>query len=1078
MKRREVFKRCIAFMAVIGMILSVLPFAGVHKAYAANPTTVYFYNSDLWTTVGVHGYKDGGSLTGDWGTTTATAATALGDNWYKADIPAEPGFNVIFFDKDGDPDANRINQYFADGTTVYSTLSGLYGTVEDAEEAMSDPVTTVYYLNTGDFNVTNAYVYDASGTVGTAYPGAAVEASAATGENWVKFDVSANLALKPVTVIFNDGTDENQISVYLADKSKLYTTKNGEAYATVNAAETSVGIIKETVVYFLNNKDWANVGCYTYGPETFGGWPGVTPDAATELGEKWMKVTVTAEPPFSIIFFDKDNDADRTEIQLTDKNMVYVTGSNSVFSTKLAAELDTGLADPSLMTTVYFYNSRDWRYVNAYTFTKETDDENAAGITLGTGWPGKEAVSAAAELGEGWWKTTVPMDASVAGEEFYVVFNDAVNTTPDVKITDKSKIYVIPTGAAYADKSAAVQAAANAVYEEGCEEGVNKDIASYQVTYNGEGAALPYVTYEAENGTYHGTHLEKDTTYSTAIQSEASQREAVKLDTTGDYSEITLTEAANSIVVRYCIPDSADGTGMDASLNMYINGTKVDAVNMTSKYSWVYGGYPYYNDVTMGTPHRFFDEVRLLLDKTYPAGTKIRLAKDAENTAQYYIIDFVEAENVAAPLSQPAGSLSIEDFGATADDGTDDYDAIMDTIEAAQEQGKEVWIPAGTYTLSELKALDTFAVTVRGAGMWYSVLEGAGAAFKITGTCKFYDFAITGAAVVRRDSIDLAAFEFDGRSTNTTIQNIWIEHVKVGVWSANVDSLVIQGCRIRNTFADGINLCSLSNNCIVRNNNIRNTGDDCMAIWPWNADCSNNTITHNTIQIPMLANGVAIYAGSGNVVEYNNVKDIVNNGSGICIGSQFDTKEPFHGTTTVRNNLLERCGSMQTDSHYPIGAVWIWATKYPMEAKFVITDNKIMNSSYEGFLIDGGNKATEVIFMNNLIDGATDAMYIRGSAKGSGRYYNVTAKNITGKMLVNENSNFTFVEDSSLGNSGEGGSGSGTTGGSTGGSTAGDGNEKGDVGTADPFTGTIIILFAALLTSAVVFYRKKSQKTA
>ncbi len=151
--------------------------------------------------------------------------------------------------------------------------------------------------------------------------------------------------------------------------------------------------------------------------------------------------------------------------------------------------------------------------------------------------------------------------------------------------------------------------------------------------------------------------------------------------------------------------------------------------------------------------------------------------------------------------------------------------------------------------------------------MWHTNLVGAGVSFHYKATCKFYDFAMTGVSSVRDDSGELAGFEGTGRATNVTIQNIWMEHIRVGVWSANTENLVIQGCRLRNTYADGINLCSGTHNATVRNNSVRNTGDDCIAIWPWLADCSGNTITHNTIQVPTLANGVAIYGGSGNVAD-------------------------------------------------------------------------------------------------------------------------------------------------------------------------------------------------------------------
>ena len=89
-----------------------------------------------------------------------------------------------------------------------------------------------------------------------------------------------------------------------------------------------------------------------------------------------------------------------------------------------------------------------------------------------------------------------------------------------------------------------------------------------------------------------------------------------------------------------------------------------------------------------------------MLDKTYPAGTVIKLQKDAANQAEYYIIDEVDAEEIPAGNVQPANSLAITDFGAVAGDGQDDFKALYDCIEAVLTQGKEVWIPAGVFDIT------------------------------------------------------------------------------------------------------------------------------------------------------------------------------------------------------------------------------------------------------------------------------------------------------------------------------------------------------------------------------------------
>jgi parallel beta-helix repeat protein len=68
------------------------------------------------------------------------------------------------------------------------------------------------------------------------------------------------------------------------------------------------------------------------------------------------------------------------------------------------------------------------------------------------------------------------------------------------------------------------------------------------------------------------------------------------------------------------------------------------------------------------------------------------------------------------------------------------------------------------------------------------------------------------------------------------VERIWLEHTKVGIWIYNGVNLVIDGCRFRNTLADGVNLCVGTSGTVIQNCTARGTGDDCFAIWPAASD--------------------------------------------------------------------------------------------------------------------------------------------------------------------------------------------------------------------------------------------------
>ena len=64
------------------------------------------------------------------------------------------------------------------------------------------------------------------------------------------------------------------------------------------------------------------------------------------------------------------------------------------------------------------------------------------------------------------------------------------------------------------------------------------------------------------------------------------------------------------------------------------------------------------------------------------------------------------------------------------------------------------------------------------------------------------------------------------------VQNVWIEHTKVGMWlDGPFSGLLIVGSRIHDTTADGINLHGGVTSSTITNSDIRNTGDDGIALW-------------------------------------------------------------------------------------------------------------------------------------------------------------------------------------------------------------------------------------------------------
>ena len=433
------------------------------------------------------------------------------------------------------------------------------------------------------------------------------------------------------------------------------------------------------------------------------------------------------------------------------------------------------------------------------------------------------------------------------------------------------------------------------------------------------GAFAPWTTFEAEDMTTTGTILGPQ--YGpNVVASESSGRRCVRLNATNQYVQFTAQSAANAVVVRYSVTNSLDGTGIDSTISLCINETNIHKLPVTSRYSWLYGNYPFTNNPSAGTPRNFYDEVRAI-GLSINAGDVVRLQKNEDDTAPYYIIDLVDLENVAAPLTAPTNSLSIMAYGAGGTGATDDTTALVNCILAASAQGKSVWLPAGTYKITGSINLPN-NLTLQGAGMWHTTLVGDPALYGTSSrritlngngkNIRLSDFAIVGKLNYRNDSEPNDGLG-GAYGTNSRLSRIWVEHTKTGAWIVNSQGLIVDECRFRNTIADGINACVGMRGTIITNCTARGTGDDCFAIWPATYTAQTyapglNVITHCTGQLPFLANGAAIYGGVSNRVEDCLFQDFPY-GCGILISTTFPVgANVFSGITVAQRGDLIRCG--------------------------------------------------------------------------------------------------------------------------------------------------------------------------
>ncbi|MEO3744386.1 glycosyl hydrolase family 28-related protein [Plantactinospora sp. B5E13] len=569
------------------------------------------------------------------------------------------------------------------------------------------------------------------------------------------------------------------------------------------------------------------------------------------------------------------------------------------------------------------------------------------------------------------------------------------------------------------------------------------------------GATVDFLEQEAENARTNGSVIGPDRTAYT-LPSEASGRRAVKL-LPGQYVEFTLPKAANAITVRYSIPDAPNGGGITAPLDVTVNGKARKTMTLTSEYAWLYNQYPFTNDPnadllhsdwwitecscvpavttpypTISKPFRpmhFYDEQRLLLDRTYRAGDTVRLTAPVRSNAAWTVVDLLDSQLVAPPKVRLL-AVNVRALGADPTGRRDSADAFDRAIAVAQRTRLKVYVPPGTYQVNRHIIVDN--VTIEGAGNWYTIIKGRSVALdepapdgSVHTGVGFYgrdaadggsrnvhlaDFAISGDVRERIDTDQVNGI--GGAMSDSTISRLHIRHTKVGIWfDGPMDNVRVTDNMIVDQIADALNFHTGVTNSVVHNNVIRNTGDDALAMWSERTANAGNTFSRNTVQSPTLANGIAIYGGRDNTVSGNLVADPVREGSGLHAGSRFGA-EPFTGTLRFTDNTVVRAGTYELNWNIGLGAIWLYALDRDINADVRVTGDHYLDSTYNAIMLVSEWSVkdlwsiTGVRFKDIRVDG-TGTSVVSARVAGSASFENVDARNV-GAVGVNNCGSFHF----------------------------------------------------------------------
>lgn len=480
------------------------------------------------------------------------------------------------------------------------------------------------------------------------------------------------------------------------------------------------------------------------------------------------------------------------------------------------------------------------------------------------------------------------------------------------------------------------------------------------------GATMPYKTYEAEAANIGGgATLNNDAKVKVA----SSGKSYVHLDAEGEYVEWTNVRDANRLLLRYSIPQHSSGT-----IGLYVNGSKVQDISLSATYNY---------DSLNPNYGRRYDEKEIAID--IHAGDSIRIQKDAGNSLEWYAIDLIDLETAPVPLEQPDNFLSVKDFGALGNGVADDTAAIQTAVDAANVQGKGVWLPEGVFNQSE-KIFVPSGVDIQGAGIWYTRLHstvtvpatdwGGKVGFMMNNDSTVSDLRISGVETNRDNGSAMAIHTVLGTGKHLVLKNMWVEHIGAFYGWEHLEQSLIQDVRIRNTYFDGIHFGDLGNSYnLAHNNSMRGLGDD--AIAQVNLTGMATIATHNVGQFNSIS---ALYWGrglsnvGGNDLTYrDNLIDSIFNAGMIITTEPVTPNSDSYPINTMKfqRNTITRSGHT---GHNHAG-LHFWLYESPMQDVRVEL-NLIEQGETEGVHIDdtayGDSEGRTQFLFNTVRDNALD----------------------------------------------------------------------------------------------------------
>ncbi|WP_411347233.1 right-handed parallel beta-helix repeat-containing protein [Paenibacillus sp. WLX2291] len=265
-------------------------------------------------------------------------------------------------------------------------------------------------------------------------------------------------------------------------------------------------------------------------------------------------------------------------------------------------------------------------------------------------------------------------------------------------------------------------------------------------------------------------------------------------------------------------------------------------------------------------------------------------------------------------------SLSILDFGAVAGDNKPDDTAIAAAIQQAKTEGKDVYVPTGTFELSNILTVN--GVTLKGENKDQSILTSTNP------ECGSIDLTGASPAIRNLSHVYSSLGERDGKNeknsisvknaTNFVVDQIHVQKASTaGIYVTDSIGGTITNNTVQDTQADGIHMTGDSSDITVQNNVVKQVGDDTIAVVSYGKSAksdgdkgqtNNIRILNNDVGYDSKARGISVVGGRDVLIEGNHIQ--LTQMAGIYIATETGENNEYNtqavDSITINNNTVDR----------------------------------------------------------------------------------------------------------------------------------------------------------------------------